>query len=358
MYQSSDFKQEEPVMFNNLDEYINYVNYQKSLGSDCPILYLQQENDAQGNDVYRLRPSPFDQEGGMNPLSVPNTIHEGMTPMDASAPAPSSVPASSYAPAPAPSSSIDIMDILGNNQQCFNRKSTCNRASSCGKMKNTAQCGSCGKKKCGKKCSCNITPISSPMVGITPMVSITPTTTLTTNIPLNNINTQPYQVQHPPVIYNSFTAPLPVDPASLTSLGRTGLQAIPNNLPPTTSLFIANNDNAPYNVNDYPPFDPFNQQMGVYTNIDQIHDATALPPNSDNAMDPNWGGTAYTIQAISSGKYADNEIYKPMITASNTANNTMPLVNNDMYKNIINTPAGVEFINTINKTAYNPNIIS
>ena len=28
--------------------------------------YLQQENDAQGQDVYRIRPSPFDQAGGLS----------------------------------------------------------------------------------------------------------------------------------------------------------------------------------------------------------------------------------------------------------------------------------------------------
>lgn len=54
-----------PLEFKNMDEYIAHLEGQRKLGIKCPILYLQLENDAQGNDVYRLRPSPFDQEGGL-----------------------------------------------------------------------------------------------------------------------------------------------------------------------------------------------------------------------------------------------------------------------------------------------------
>lgn len=54
-----------PVEFKNMDEYILYLEGQRKLGNKCPILYLQLENDAQGNDVYRIRPGPFDQNGGL-----------------------------------------------------------------------------------------------------------------------------------------------------------------------------------------------------------------------------------------------------------------------------------------------------
>jgi hypothetical protein len=33
-----------PLSFFNLDEYINYLEIQKSKGNSCPVLYLQQEN--------------------------------------------------------------------------------------------------------------------------------------------------------------------------------------------------------------------------------------------------------------------------------------------------------------------------
>jgi hypothetical protein len=54
-----------PMPFFNLDEYIHYLELQKEQGIDCPVLFLQQENNAQGNDVYRMRPSPFDLQGGV-----------------------------------------------------------------------------------------------------------------------------------------------------------------------------------------------------------------------------------------------------------------------------------------------------
>jgi len=54
-----------PIRFNNLDEYIDYVNKQREQGYTCPVLYLQQENNAQGQDVYRIRPSPLSVQGGL-----------------------------------------------------------------------------------------------------------------------------------------------------------------------------------------------------------------------------------------------------------------------------------------------------
>ena len=61
-----------PLPFFNLDEYINYLEIERSRGNNCPVLYLQQENNAQGQDVYRMRPSPFDLQGGL-PTMVPQT---------------------------------------------------------------------------------------------------------------------------------------------------------------------------------------------------------------------------------------------------------------------------------------------
>lgn len=59
-----------PIQFKNLDEYISYLDDQKKKGIRCPILYLQLENDAQGKNVYRVRSSPFDQEGGIPAVPV------------------------------------------------------------------------------------------------------------------------------------------------------------------------------------------------------------------------------------------------------------------------------------------------
>ena len=54
-----------PVIFRNLDEYITYLEVQRKTGTTCPVLFLQKENNAQGKDVYRVRPSPFHSSGGL-----------------------------------------------------------------------------------------------------------------------------------------------------------------------------------------------------------------------------------------------------------------------------------------------------
>lgn len=61
-----------PIVFRNLDEYIVYYNQQPG---NCPVLFLQQETDPQGNDVYRMRSSPFDLQGGLpSTLATPPPV--------------------------------------------------------------------------------------------------------------------------------------------------------------------------------------------------------------------------------------------------------------------------------------------
>ena len=54
-----------PFPFYNLDEYINYLENQKKKGIHCPILFLQEENNTQGESVFRIRPDVFQQQGGL-----------------------------------------------------------------------------------------------------------------------------------------------------------------------------------------------------------------------------------------------------------------------------------------------------
>jgi hypothetical protein len=67
LYNSKNPKKEgvNPVVFKNLDEYIRHLETQRKSGKTCPILFLQKENDAQGKDVYRVRPSPFNTGAGL-----------------------------------------------------------------------------------------------------------------------------------------------------------------------------------------------------------------------------------------------------------------------------------------------------
>tara|TARA_B100001175_G_scaffold304656_1_gene300868 strand:+ start:3392 stop:4135 length:744 start_codon:yes stop_codon:yes gene_type:complete len=71
LYNSKEPKSENnPIPFYNLDEYVNYLDTQRQQGVRCPVLYFQEEENTQGETVYRNRPSPFDPQGGL-PQTVP-----------------------------------------------------------------------------------------------------------------------------------------------------------------------------------------------------------------------------------------------------------------------------------------------
>ena len=73
---------EDPLPFYNMDEYINYLEIQRRAGTDCPVLFLQYESTAQGTDVYRMRPSPFDLQGGVPPNIDPTVFGENIKSID------------------------------------------------------------------------------------------------------------------------------------------------------------------------------------------------------------------------------------------------------------------------------------
>lgn len=54
-----------PLVFSNLDEYIDFTRNERNKGNNCPVLFLQHETDIQGKDVYRVRPNPFDLQPGL-----------------------------------------------------------------------------------------------------------------------------------------------------------------------------------------------------------------------------------------------------------------------------------------------------
>jgi hypothetical protein len=56
-----------PVEFNNLEEYTEFLDWQRSQNIRCPVLYLQKSYDSQGNPIYKVRPSPNDLQGGLPP---------------------------------------------------------------------------------------------------------------------------------------------------------------------------------------------------------------------------------------------------------------------------------------------------
>ena len=56
LYNSKSENHKPLQVFKNLDEYVDYVKKMQEQGKYCPVLYLRQEIDLQGRDVYRLYP--------------------------------------------------------------------------------------------------------------------------------------------------------------------------------------------------------------------------------------------------------------------------------------------------------------
>lgn len=50
-----------PVVFNTLDEYGEFLDWQKSQNINCPILFLDTTYDTQNNEVYKVTSNPFSQ---------------------------------------------------------------------------------------------------------------------------------------------------------------------------------------------------------------------------------------------------------------------------------------------------------
>jgi hypothetical protein len=64
-----------PIQFKTLEEYTEFVEWQKGQGIKCPVLYLEYSYDTQGNEVYKTRTSPFNQAN----ILLPNQ-YQGLHP--------------------------------------------------------------------------------------------------------------------------------------------------------------------------------------------------------------------------------------------------------------------------------------
>jgi hypothetical protein len=59
-----------PIEFDNLEDYTEFLDWQRSKGIRCPVLYLQATYDAQGNRVYKARPSVSEPQAGLPPSTA------------------------------------------------------------------------------------------------------------------------------------------------------------------------------------------------------------------------------------------------------------------------------------------------
>ena len=67
-----------PIEFENLEDYTEFLDWQHSQGIRCPVLFLQQTYDAQGSQVYKVRPGVTEMQGGLPP-SLPSTNGASLT---------------------------------------------------------------------------------------------------------------------------------------------------------------------------------------------------------------------------------------------------------------------------------------
>lgn len=71
-----------PIEFDNLEDYTEFLDWQRSQNIRCPVLYLQETYDAQGNRVYKSRPSVSEPQAGLPPsAAAPIGIASQVTPM-------------------------------------------------------------------------------------------------------------------------------------------------------------------------------------------------------------------------------------------------------------------------------------
>ena len=62
-----------PITFNNLEDYKKYIEWQNNKNINCPILYLQYTTDAQNNELIQVKPSIFENEGGL-PVQIKDLL--------------------------------------------------------------------------------------------------------------------------------------------------------------------------------------------------------------------------------------------------------------------------------------------
>lgn len=56
-----------PIRFHNLEEYNEFLDWQKGQGIQCPVLFLQKSYNTQGFPIFKIRPSINEPQGGLEP---------------------------------------------------------------------------------------------------------------------------------------------------------------------------------------------------------------------------------------------------------------------------------------------------
>lgn len=66
-----------PICFDKLSDYSEFTEWQRSQDIKCPVLYLQEAYDVQGETVYKARASPTNLMGGVPDQPVTKLLDAG-----------------------------------------------------------------------------------------------------------------------------------------------------------------------------------------------------------------------------------------------------------------------------------------
>ena len=69
-----------PIRFESLPDYTEFIEWQRSQGILCPILFLKHSYDIQGNDVYKNYTSPTNIQVGYPENKINSPLTENITP--------------------------------------------------------------------------------------------------------------------------------------------------------------------------------------------------------------------------------------------------------------------------------------
>jgi hypothetical protein len=64
-----------PIQFENLEDYTEFIEWQRANGIRCPVLFMRETNDVQGGTSFAVHPDPLNQHGGSPPIPPTNTGH-------------------------------------------------------------------------------------------------------------------------------------------------------------------------------------------------------------------------------------------------------------------------------------------
>jgi hypothetical protein len=304
-----------PIIFNHLDDYIHYVKVQRETNNNyCPVLFLQEESNAQGQNVYRVRPGPFDQNGGAPSPAVSmdevKGIHDFFKGTPGNEKAFVNETTKTKTPGPFNQDNVKKVDIVTTGQAFLNTPPVSDN-SKLTRMENISTENAMNLPITPTN-ETNQIPVyqnynyTAPPPNLKYSVEGMTTTGSSPSLPplTTPPNTPVYQMPLQTQYFNGSLGPY-VGTTVETAYSDISRNAIP--------IVDSSRDDGPYNKGLYPGFDPNGQDVGKYTELDKIHDSTKKEgPLSDNPMDPNWGGVLYTRQQVMSGKYNENQVIKPI----------------------------------------------